>query len=429
VLAREDPTNVVVDGRHFRAVDEDGNQVKPERLVKPSNVYVLMDVRPDGRSMSFFGDLHPSFLGNVVKAMASAKMGYPVISRMLEKRPPEKPEAADLLENLNGELRAVVHDVVRLTPNIIEVIVHAPIAARAFHPGQFYRLQNYEALAPHANGTVLGMEGIALTGASVDREKGLLSVIVLEMGGSSDLCAILKKGEPVILMGPTGSPTETPSGETALLAGGGLGNAVLFSIGQALRAKGSKVVYFAGYKKVADRYKIDEILRAADVVVWCCDEAPGFVSDRPQDRTFVGNIVDAMVAYASGKLGPVTVALDTVDRVIAIGSDGMMAAVARARHGVLAPYLKEWHKGIGSINSPMQCMMKEICAQCLQLHKDPKTGEETVVFTCFDQDQELDSVDWSTLRSRLSQQGVSEKLTAQWIDRCLRQIGLRPALN
>ena len=74
-------------------------------------------------------------------------------------------------------------------------------------------------------------------------------------------------------------------------------------------------------------------------------------------------------------------------------------------------------------------MMKEICAQCLQLHKDPATGEETVVFTCFNQDQSLDMVDWVTLRSRLSQQGVSEKLTAQWIDRCLRQIGARPALN
>ena len=57
----------------------------------------------------------------------------------------------------------------------------------------------------------------------------------------------------------------------------------------------------------------------------------------------------------------------------------MMGAVARARHTVLAPYLKPDHKAIGSINSPMQCMMKEICAQCLQLHKDPKTGEETVV--------------------------------------------------
>ena len=51
-----------------------------------------------------------------------------------------------------------------------------------------------------------------------------------------------------------------------LLVGGGLGNAVLFSIGQRLRASGSRVVYFAGYKKIIDRYKVDEIEKAADVV-------------------------------------------------------------------------------------------------------------------------------------------------------------------
>ena len=80
---------------------------------------------------------------------------------------------------------------------------------------------------------------------------------------------------------------------------------------------------------------------------------------------------------------------------------------------------------IGSINSPMQCMMKEICAQCLQQHKDPKTGEETVVFSCFNQDQSLDKVDWANLRTRLQQNGVQEKHTKQWIDRCLHQIGVR----
>ena len=111
------------------------------------------------------------------------------------------------------------------------------------------------------------------------------------MGGSSDLCAWLQPGEPVILMGPTGTPTETPAGETVLLAGGGLGNAVLFSIGRALRAAGSKVLYFAGYKKLQDRYKVAEIEAAADVVVWTCDEAPGFTPSRPQDKTHVGNIV------------------------------------------------------------------------------------------------------------------------------------------
>jgi hypothetical protein len=78
---------------------------------------------------------------------------------------------------------------------------------------------------------------------------------------------------------------------------------VLFSIGAAMRAAGCKVLYFAGYKKIVDRYKVAEIEAAADAVVWCCDEAPGFQPGRPQDRTFVGNIVQAMLAYATGDLG------------------------------------------------------------------------------------------------------------------------------
>jgi len=437
VLGREDQQNVFLDGKWFQAVDEDGNPVKPERVAKPQKAAVLMSLRKDLRAISFFGDLHPSFAGNVVKAMASAKQGYPVVSRTLARRKPSGPAPAELLKKLNYELRAVVREVIRLTPTIVEVIAQAPTAARAFKPGQFYRLQNYEVLAPRVNGTVLGMEGLALTGASVDREKGLLSTIVLEMGGSSDLCALLKPGEPMILMGPTGTPTETPAQETVLLIGGGLGNAVLFSIGQELRAQGSRTIYFAGYKKIIDRYKVEEIEKAADIVIWCCDEAPGFTPGRVQDKAFVGNILEAILAYGRGDLKPdpeagpaleaeSELSLHSVDRLVVIGSDGMMGAIARARHTVLAQFLKPDHKAIGSINSPMQCMMKEICAQCLQLHKDPKTGEETVVFSCFNQDQQLDQVDWASLRTRLSQNGVQEKLTKQWIDLCLRQLGVRP---
>src|SRR5580698_6552107 len=427
VLAREDEHNVTLDGRYFQAYGEDGAKVKPERIAKPGAVYVLMSVRSDGRAISFFGDLHPSFSGNVVKAMSSAKQGYPVVSRMLGKIPASEPAADALAFRLDDELRPVVEDVIRLTPTIVEVVVRAPIAARAFQPGQFYRLQNYESLAARTKDTVLGMEGLALTGASVDREKGLLSTIVLEMGGSSDLCILLKKGEPVVLMGPTGTPSETPPKETALLIGGGLGNAVLFSIGQKLRQEGSRVVYFAGYKKIIDRYKVEEIEKAADLVVWVCDEAPGFTAGRVQDIAFVGNIVEAMVAYGKGQLGESPIPLRSVDRLIVIGSDGMMRAVQQARHTVLFPYLRPDHQAIGSINSPMQCMMKEICAQCLQMHKDPVTGEETVVFSCFNQDQPLDHVDFAGLRTRLSQNGAQEKVTKLWIDHCLRDIGLRPA--
>ncbi len=426
VLAREDLHNVHLDGRYFQAMDEAGEPVKPEKSSKPAKTYVLMSLRPDGKAISFFGDLHPSFAGNVVKAMGGAKQGYPVVSRTLARMEATSPAPAELVATVTDGLRAVIHDVVRLTPTIVEVIVRAPLAARAFKPGQFYRLQNYETTAARSDTTTLGMEGLALTGASVDFKNGLLSTIVLEMGGSSDLCALLKPGEPVILMGPTGEPTETPSHETVILAGGGLGNAVLFSIGQEMRAAGSRVIYFAGYKKVIDRYKIDEIEKAADVITWCCDEHPGFTPGRVQDRAFVGNIVEAMAAYARGDLGDVPIPLSEADRFIVIGSDGMMKGVQEARHTVLRPYLKPHHRAIGSINSPMQCMMKEICAQCLQMHKDPVTGEETVVFSCANQDQPLDHVRFDNLRSRLSQNSVHEKLTKMWIDHTLRQLHLRP---
>ncbi|HSM98850.1 MAG TPA: pyridine nucleotide-disulfide oxidoreductase, partial [Gallionella sp.] len=417
----------VLDGRYFQACDENGVPVRPEPAIsKPGVAQVLLAKHADGRFISFFGDLHPSYFGNVVKAMGAAKQGYPSVSAVLERvRPASHLSDGEFLAEINQVLRATVHKVIRLTPNIVEVVIRAPLAARSFRPGQIYRLHNFDSYALEIDATRLAMEGLALTGAWVDPKQGLISTIVLEMGGSADLCAMLKPGEPVVLMGPTGTPTEIPSDETVMLVGGGLGNAVLFSIGQALRAAGSKVLYFAGYKKLIDRYKVAEIENAADVVIWCCDEQPGFAPTRPQDRTFVGNIVQAMTAYASGGLGAPQIPFADTDRIIAIGSDSMMAAVAGARHAVLQPYLKPHHFAIGSINSPMQCMMKEICAQCLQKHVDPETGKTSYVFSCFNQDQPLDRVDFPGLRARLRQNSVQEKLTAQWIDRCLVHLHLR----
>ena len=63
VLGREDPSHVALDGRFFQAYDEEGNPATPERVAKPAAVRVLMSLQPDGRAVSFFGDLHPSLFG------------------------------------------------------------------------------------------------------------------------------------------------------------------------------------------------------------------------------------------------------------------------------------------------------------------------------------------------------------------------------
>jgi NAD(P)H-flavin reductase/NADPH-dependent glutamate synthase beta subunit-like oxidoreductase len=430
IYEKEYPGTFVLDSRreffapHKVVKNEDGSKqlVAAERGEKA----FLTSYQRDGKFISYYGDNHPVYAGNVVKAMASAKHGYSHVTELFADQianlNPEKQSERDekfkgLVRKLDESLTARVVRVDRLTSTIVEVIVHAPMQAKRFRPGQFYRLQNYESLARRANGVPLLMEGIALTGAWVDVEKGLLSLIVLEMGGSSRLCATLQPGEQVVVMGPTGTPTEIPENETVLLAGGGLGNAVLFSIAKALKENGNKVIYFAGYKNGADVFKREEIEEATDQVIWSSDTGPEIQSNRAQDVHFRGNIVQAMVNYAKGELGERLFDLKDVSRIIAIGSDRMMAAVKQARYGVLAPYLKQDHVGIGSINSPMQCMMKEVCAQCLQRHVDPVTGEETgFVFSCFNQDQLLDTVDFKNLNDRLRANSIQEKLTNLWMD-------------
>ncbi len=431
--------------RYFRPyvarVDESG-RVALDPAKRPGEGFFTSYLK-EGHTVSFYGDNHPHYAGSVVRAMASAKDGYrhvvalfPEVDRETTSQSTRDASLGALFAKLDASLRATVHQVNRLTDTIVEIVVHAPMAARKFEPGQFYRLQNFETFAPmvsidrkgdgngtpdiHAQGR-LAMEGLALTGAWVDPEAGLLGTIVLEMGGSSRLCAALRPGEPIVLMGPTGQATEIPKRETVLLCGGGLGNAVLFSIARAFKALGGRVLYFAGYRRGEDLFKREDIERFTDLVVWCTDTGSPIEPHRPQDRHFRGNIVQAMHAYATGHLGgPPAIALREVARIIAIGSDGMMNAVREARHGVLGPLLDRRHIAIGSINSPMQCMMKEVCAQCLQRLHDPVTGKERVVFTCFNQDQELDAVDFRSLRDRLRANSMQEKLSNAWLDELLK---------
>ena len=439
----EFPGTFEKDWKFFKRFELEKEGVNYNLITPPENDYPepkidhpapLTSYQRDGKYISYYGDNHPVYAGNVVKAMASAKDGYPYIVRLFENeisnlnngQQPERDHALqEFQKTLDSQWQATVKQVNRLTPTIIEIIVHAPMQARGFHPGQFYRVQNMEALAPVVNGTSLTAEGIALTGAWVDKDKGLISLITLEMGSSSRLCAYWKPGDPVVVMGVTGTPTDIPRNKTVCLVGGGLGNAVLFSIGKAMRSAGNKVIYFAGYKSSFDIFRVSDIEEASDCIVWAVD--PGedvelIPTTRPQDKSFIGNILHAMEAYATDQLGDQDIPLNKADLMIVIGSDRMMAAVQNARNHQLKPYLKQDLEAIGSINSPMQCMMKGVCAQCMCKHIDPETGEESFVYSCFNQDQNLLEVDFNHLHARLRQNSVHEKLSNSWLDHLLTEM-------
>ena len=154
------------------------------------------------------------------------------------------------------------------------------------------------------------MEGLALTGAWVDKQAGLLSLIVLEMGGSSRLCMSLQPGEPVVVMGPTGTPTETPAGESVVLAGGG-------DLREGFRAAarpGGERVLFPG---PVLRDTLPDLYRAADLFVLpAVHDGKGNVDGLP-------NVI--LEAMASGL------------PVVASGISGIPLAVEDGRTGRLVP--------------------------------------------------------------------------------------------
>jgi len=106
----------------------------------------------------------------------------------------------------------------------------------------------------------------------------------------------------VILMGPTGTPTHIEADETVLLAGGGLGTRCFFQSGRRSGPAARAFLLFRRLQEGGRPLQIDEIEAAADVVVWCCDEARALRRARPADRAFVGNIVQAIAGVRHRRL-------------------------------------------------------------------------------------------------------------------------------
>ncbi|MEZ5657393.1 MAG: FAD-dependent oxidoreductase [Burkholderiaceae bacterium] len=378
VLARENEPPLPLEAGYLATVGGAG----PGQHPKDPAVSFVCQRRPDGRAVSMLGDAHPAFAGNVVRAMASARRAAPLIDAELRSLPPARirPQAwSRWVARLTRDWQASVRSVRRLAPGIVELTVRAPAAAARFAPGQFYRLQTFEAAAElrtlAGQPARLATETLALTGAWVDARAGTVALVVLEMGGTADLIARLRPGQAVVLMGPTGEPTMIGRGETVVLVGGGLGNAVLFSIGAAMREAGNRVIYVAGYRRPADRFHAPRIEAAAEAVIWEANRPP--VRTRaPGRRRIPGQCRAGARALATGGFAHLgfTCAMPAP---LVIGSDRMMAAVARALRGPLAEAVSPGLVSIASVNSPMQCMMKEICGQCLQRQIDPQSGRSS----------------------------------------------------
>lgn len=344
--------------------------------------------------VSFFGDLHPDFEGNVVKAMASAKDGHGEITENLKESLPKQNQ-----RHYEEDFLVQIKTVEKLSEHVFEIFVKAPLLANQTEIGQIFRLQNYHALAPKIGNQIMAMEGIPVTALSIDRENGIISGIVVNTGGSTSLIKNFKSGEPCIFMGPSGKPTEIPENETVILIGGGRGNQPLTELAKAFSNNGCHVIFFAGYRDKSF------IIHEERMKNSCAELIISIENEKESDGYFKGSVIDAMKNYLNRSN-------KKIDRIFTIGNDAMMHEISKLRHE--NPILAAAPIAITSLNSPMQCMMKGVCSQCLQKRRN-ESGEWEYFYSCGDQDQNMDKLDFEHLHNRCAQNSLAEKISKMWI--------------
>lgn len=118
-----------------------------------------------------------------------------------------------------------------IVPNIHLLTLNAPAVARQMKPGQFVILRAEE-----------DGERIPISVSDWDAEKGTVTVIVMNVGITTDRLASLKAGISIpTVVGPLGNPTKIEKFGTVLCLGGCYGIGSIFPIARALKEKNNKV--------------------------------------------------------------------------------------------------------------------------------------------------------------------------------------------
>ncbi len=402
----EDKLKFELDGNTFQIIDLLGEKLPAISSPKGDGIGFICAKNSAGKAVSFFGDLHPSFNGSVVKAMASAKNGYPTINQALQQL--EKPMAGyvDFLQKINQDFEVKIKEINLLSDYFIELVVHAPLLARKTKLGHIFRLHNFHSLAKIQNQTLLAMEGVAVTTYKVDAKAGTITVMVVAVGSSSAMVKNLQIGDPIIFMGPTGTETKLflaptlfateKSSPLIVLIAGGRGIFPLAGLAAEYKKNNCQVILFCGFNKPEDVVREEELRSSCDDLI----------------IDFSGDVVSAVVNYFKNNDNKIA----KIDVVLTMGNDQMMHKVAQIYHQELKENLSDAAIGIVSLNNPMQCMLKGVCSQCLHRKVDAKTGQEKFFYACLAQDQKLSEIDFNFLKNRCGQNSLSEKLTRSWLE-------------
>ncbi len=160
-----------------------------------------------------------------------------------------------------------------LAPKIHQFKFYAPRLVKKARPGQFVILRANEFA-----------ERIPMSIAGLDKEKGILTIVVLEVGKSTAQLGTLETGDFILdLFGPLGQPTEMENFGTVVCVGGGIGIAPLYPLIQGFKSQSNKVVTIIGARSKNLLIKEKELGSISDEIICTTDDGSygmkGFVTD------------------------------------------------------------------------------------------------------------------------------------------------------
>ena len=177
-----------------------------------------------------------------------------------------------------------------LKPTVILYEIEAPMVAKKAEPGQFIILRVDE------NG-----ERIPITIHDYDREKGTVTIIVQNVGATTEKLSHKQQGEFIQdFVGPLGRPTETEGKKKVCVVGGGVGCAIAYPVLKKFHDCGAEVHAVVGFKNKDVVILEDKFKSASDVMKLVTDDGSygekGLVTDALKQLIEEGNQYDEIFA-------------------------------------------------------------------------------------------------------------------------------------
>lgn len=145
---------------------------------------------------------------------------------------------------------------------VVKLVVEAPLISRSRKPGHFVIVRVGER-----------GERIPLTIADADPVKGTITLIVQNVGHSTDLICGLEAGQYLTdVVGPLGKATQIKNYGTVVCSGGGVGVAPLLPIIKAMKEAGNYVVSVLAARNADLIILEDEVSKYSDELIIMTDD-------------------------------------------------------------------------------------------------------------------------------------------------------------